>query len=62
MRLTGANGNQGSQVNVKDDGEVRAPPVFGSASIWERLIVGTGGETYDDVSSIGCLETKNRIH
>ena len=57
MRLTGVNGNRGSRVNAKDDGGVRALPVFGSANIWEPLIVGIGGETSDDVSSSGCLET-----
>jgi hypothetical protein len=57
MRLTGVNGNRGSRVNAKDDGGVRAPPVFGSANIWEPLIVEIGGETSDDVSSSGCLET-----
>lgn len=48
-------------MNAKDDGGVCAPLVFESANIWEPLIVGIGGETYDDASSIGCLETKGRI-
>ena len=61
MRLTGVNGNQGSRVNAKDDGGVCALLVFGSASIWEPLIVGIGGETYDDVSSSGFLENKSCI-
>jgi hypothetical protein len=62
VRLTSANGNRGSQVNAKDDGGVRALLVFGPASVWEPLIVGTGGEKHGDASSNGRLETKNRIH
>jgi hypothetical protein len=47
-------------MNAKDDEGVRALLVFVWASIWEPLIVGTGGETYDDVfSNVRLSETKN---
>ena len=62
MRLTSANGNRGSRGNAKDDEGVRALLVFGPASVWEPLIVGTGGEKNEDASSNGRLETKSHIH
>ena len=62
MQLTSANGNRGSQVNAKDDEGVRAPLVFGPASVWEPLIVGTGSEKKEDVSSNGRLGMKSHIH
>jgi hypothetical protein len=61
VRLTSANGNRGFLVNAKDDEVVRALPVFGSASVWEPLIVGTDGGKHEDASSNGRLKTKNHI-